>query len=87
MTDRRAFLTAALVAPVAIAAPALAAPVFDPGEWLRGFVALGGAINVQKDGAHFWYPPDEEIISYMQDIGRMPEKWALVRARAESVLA
>ena len=86
-TSRRSFLAAAVVAPVIIATPALAAPAFDSAVWIKGFLQLGGAVNIGKDGVRFWYPPEDEIIEYMQEIGREPDKWAAVRAHAESIVA
>lgn len=87
MTDRRAFITAALAAPVAIAAPAIATPSFNPAIWVRKFIAMGGTINLSKDGPRYSYSvEDMDLCKFVMDCNSRPLQWAAVRAYASDLL-
>lgn len=85
MTDRRSFITAALAAPIALAAPVVASPAFDPAAWIKHFLAVGGTINIQADGAYYGYAPEnEEVVALVMDCHRAGH-WPAVRAYANSM--
>lgn len=88
MTDRRAFLTAALAAPIAVASPALAAPAFDPAAWVRQFIALGGTLSLTTDGPRYGFVPENmELTAYVRNCNSKPDQWSAVKAYARSLLA
>lgn len=87
-SSRRSFLAAAALAPVVIAAPAIAAPAFDPATWIRKFLALGGTLSVRADGVFYAYAPEnEEVTALVMDCYRIPGQWDAVRARANAAFA
>ena len=88
MTDRRAFLAAAIAAPVALSAPALAAPTFDPAAWVRQYLDLGGTISIRAGGVWYAYAPENEAVCrFVMDCNRIPGQWEAVRAYANTRFA
>jgi hypothetical protein len=101
MTDRRAFITAVLAAPVAIAAPSLAAPQYDPiPEYISAFHAYDEDVPATVErfakagmAIHEWVPATavdmlRKVVIMLDDDASEPERsLPLLIRQADRLLA
>ena len=51
---------------------------FNPIDWIRSFIAVGGTIYLSADGVRIGYAPENEAATEaVRAIGREPENWRL----------